>query len=52
MSVNLITPCGGQLVDLTAGAEERVELLDYARRLPLIQISPRAVCNLELIARI
>lgn len=47
---NLILPYGGRLIDLLVAAEEREELLHYANRLPSIQISERAVCDLELLA--
>ena len=47
---NLITPCGGELIDLVASAEDAEELRDEARRLPSIQISERALCDLELLA--
>ena len=47
---NLITPFGGELVNLVASAEAAEELRAEARRLPSIQISERAVCDLELLA--
>ena len=47
---NLITPFGGDLVDLVASAEAADELRAEAGRLPSIQISERAVCDLELLA--
>ncbi len=47
---NLITPFGGELVDLVASAEAAEELRAEAGRLPSIQISERAVCDLELLA--
>ena len=47
---NLITPFGGDLVDLVASAEAAAELRAEAGRLPSIQISERAVCDLELLA--
>src|SRR5437764_11117508 len=55
MSVNndekaLIEPYGGQLVDLTVSVEERVELKYRAASLPRVQLSERAVCDLELLA--
>ena len=46
----LITPYGGQLVDLLVPAEELDELRSYASRLPSLQISERSVCDLELLA--
>jgi len=38
------------LVNLLAPAEERAELRAYAGRLPSLQLSERAVCDLELLA--
>ncbi|MDT5268367.1 MAG: sulfate adenylyltransferase [Acidobacteriota bacterium] len=46
----LITPCGGELVDLTTPGEESESLKAYANSLPSIQLSERAVCDLELLA--
>lgn len=46
----LITPYGEKLVDLMVPAESFDELKAYASQLPSIQISPRAVCDLELLA--
>lgn len=50
VSISLISPYGGDLIDLIAPAEELLELKDYAARLPSIQLSERAVCDLELLA--
>lgn len=47
---NLIPPYGGRLVDLLVTGEERQELLERSSRLPSVQISPRALCDLELLA--
>ena len=47
---NLITPFGGDLVDLVASADVADELREEANRLPSLQISERAVCDLELLA--
>jgi sulfate adenylyltransferase len=44
------SPYGGKLVDLVATGEERDALLKEASRLPYIQISDRAVHDLELLA--
>ena len=49
-SSTLITPYGGQLVDLLAPAEELEALKAYASRLPSLQVSERVVCDLELLA--
>jgi sulfate adenylyltransferase len=46
----LISPYGGALVDLLVAAETRDELKAYASQLPSIQLSERAVCDLELLA--
>jgi sulfate adenylyltransferase len=48
--LNLISPFGGTLVDLMVQPEEREELRSYAAHLPSIQISQRAVCDLELLS--
>lgn len=45
-----ISPYGGKLVDLLVAAPEREAVQSYADRLPSIQISDRAVCDLELLA--
>jgi sulfate adenylyltransferase len=46
----LISPYGGELVDLLVSAEEREELLEKSSRLPSVQISMRSMCDLELLA--
>jgi sulfate adenylyltransferase len=46
----LIAPYGGKLVDLTVPAEALDERVAYASQLPSIQIPPRSVCDLELLA--
>ena len=46
----LISPYGGELVNLMAPAGELAELKKYARRLPSVQLTERAVCDLELLA--
>ncbi|MHA2401529.1 MAG: adenylyl-sulfate kinase [Candidatus Kariarchaeaceae archaeon] len=46
----IIAPYGGKLVDLIVSTESRDELKTYADHLPSIQISPRSVCDLELLA--
>jgi sulfate adenylyltransferase len=48
--IQLIKPFGGKLVDLLVPMEELQELKEYAGGLPSIQISNRAVCDLELLA--
>ena len=46
----LISPYGGCLVNLIVDKEEREEILARSLRLPSVQISPRALCDLELLA--
>ena len=46
----VIEPYGGKLVDLVVSEEEREELLARSNRLPSLQISARALCDLELLA--
>lgn len=46
----LIAPYGGTLVDLTVAEEAIRERREYASELPTIQLSERAVCDLELLA--
>lgn len=46
----LITPYGGELIDLLVIGEEREELLEKSSRLPSVQISQRSLCDLELLA--
>ncbi len=47
---SLITPYGGKLIDLVLTGEEREEQLARAAQLPSIKITPRNLCDLELIA--
>ncbi|MFQ5640229.1 MAG: bifunctional sulfate adenylyltransferase/adenylylsulfate kinase [bacterium] len=46
----LITPYGGQLVDLVIPSPRVEEIKEYANQLFSIQISERSVCDLELLA--
>lgn len=46
----LIEPYGGKLVDLRVTGDERQALLEESSHLPSIQISARALCDLELLA--
>jgi sulfate adenylyltransferase len=48
--VELITPYGGELVNLLVAAEERRELIAYANKLPSLQLAPRSLCDLELLS--
>lgn len=47
---DLIPPCGGRLVSLIVDDEERSDLAVYANTLPAIQLSPRSLCDIELLA--
>ena len=46
----LISPYGGGLVDLLVPPEERAALKAHANTLPSVQMSDRAVCDLEIMA--
>jgi sulfate adenylyltransferase len=46
----LIEPYGGQLIDLRVAPEAHDDLRAYANTLPSIQLSDRALCDLELLA--
>ena len=46
----MIPPYGGKLIDLLAPTEECEELRARALSLPRVQLSPRALCDLELLA--
>ena len=46
----LIPPYGGRLVDLMVEDEERAELIARANQLSSVRLSPRSVCDLELLA--
>jgi sulfate adenylyltransferase len=46
----LVEPYGGRLVNLIASRQEREALLNLASTLPRIQLSERAICDLELLA--
>ena len=50
MTQTLISPYGGQLVNLLVPQEARAELKAYASTLPGLQLSERAMCDLELLA--
>ncbi len=49
-SSQLIPPFGGDLVTLVANPAEREALTALASQLPSLQLSPRSVCDLELLA--
>ncbi len=46
----LISPYGGELVNLLVSSDELKEKMDYAGTLPYVQISSRVECDLELMA--
>lgn len=46
----IIKPYGDKLVDLTVEGDERRQLTEKSHQLPSLQISERAVCDLELLA--
>ncbi len=46
----LISPYGGQLINLVVSGEERQEIVERSKRLPSIKISARSLCDLELLA--
>jgi sulfate adenylyltransferase len=50
MTEQLISPYGGRLVNLFVPSESQDDFKRYAGRLPSVQLSPRSVCDLELIA--
>ncbi len=47
---DLIPPYGGTLIDLQAAPDDMPALIEEARSLPYIQLSSRALCDLELLA--
>ena len=47
---NLISPYGGNLINLVASNDEKPELTAKANTLPSIQLSNRSLCDLELLA--
>jgi sulfate adenylyltransferase len=50
LTQSLIKPYGDCLVDLIVSAEQFAETNSYAKRLPSLQLSERALCDLELLA--
>ena len=50
LHTNLVTPYGGRLVSLVVSGEEREELIQKAKHLLSIQLSPRSLCDIELLA--
>lgn len=48
--IELITPYGGELINLIAAGDERLTLIEESKHLPSVKISARSVCDLELLA--
>ena len=49
MTDHLIAPHGGSLVDLLASAERAAELKEASRDWPSWDLTPRQLCDLELL---
>src|SRR5258708_27096762 len=49
MTTHLVRPYGGRLIDLQAPPEERAELTRRTGELVSVQLSARAMCDLELL---
>ncbi len=47
---NLISPYSGELVNLLVPPENCARLIDYANRLPSVQLTTRQICDLEMLA--
>lgn len=50
MSVDLISPYGGRLVNLLLEGDVRKKEFDRAKRLPSIQLAPWSLCDFEMLA--
>jgi sulfate adenylyltransferase len=48
--LRLIPPYGGKLVDLLVPPDDLDEVAAYANTLPSLQLSPRSLCDLEMLA--
>jgi len=48
--IELIAPYGGRLTDLVVADKDRAAWREKAASLPSIQISPRALCDLEMLS--
>jgi sulfate adenylyltransferase len=46
----LIEPYGGRLVDLVSTFDDQQQALSQASRLPIVQLTPRSLCDLELLS--
>ncbi|HUN22378.1 MAG TPA: bifunctional sulfate adenylyltransferase/adenylylsulfate kinase [Anaerolineales bacterium] len=49
-SPELITPYGGQLVNLLVDPNQNEKLKEYASKLPSFQLTERQICDLEMLA--
>ncbi len=49
-TTSIISPYGGKLINLIVKGEKRSELIREANKLSSIQLSPRSLCDLELLA--
>jgi len=49
-AATLVHPYGGKLVNLLVDGGQRRELAEYANKLPSLQLSPRSLCDLELLS--
>lgn len=50
MSTKVIEPWGGKLIDLTVPPDVVPEALERAKSLPVVRLSERTLCDLELLA--
>ena len=48
-SSTIITPYGGELVDLMVAPDQLNDLAAHANRLPSLRLSERSACDLELL---
>lgn len=48
--ITLVAPYGGALVDLRVKESDRPALIERAKSMPSIQLSPRSMCDLELLS--
>src|SRR4051812_12579504 len=49
-TTTLIAPYGGSLVNLVSTVEDQEQALSRASRLPIVQLTPRSLCDLELLS--
>jgi sulfate adenylyltransferase len=48
--MHLVSPYGGELINLLVPEEERLEIKEHAAHLPSLRLSSRSVCDLEIMA--